>query len=139
MKEAEDDMNTESVVNVIETIYAKLGIAANSFQDFVPELAKYKILIAVFWIISSVIIISLSALAIKYVYTRVCRIIKKEGEDRPSVDDLLDFPSIYVVSIAGGVLIIVFLCVLIGSVEDIVAWIFSPQASAVTYILDFFK
>lgn len=132
-------MSSKDVIDIIETICDKLGIAINSFSDFVPELMKYKISTSLFWVLASALVIFLSAYAIKYTIRRANKIIDKKSEKQYYSDELQDFPSVVAISFIGGALILIFLFVFLCNIRNIVAWISSPQASAVNYVLNYFK
>lgn len=129
-------MDSEEMIEIIETICGKLGIAINSFSDFVPELAKYKIYTSAFWVVASALVILLLESLITYTVQRAEKIIRKEPEvclySSPG-----DFPSTWVISVVCGFLVLVFLFVFLCNARNIVAWVASPQASAVDYILNF--
>lgn len=132
-------MNSQNIIEIIETICNKLDIAIDSFSDFVPELAKYKISSSVFWVLASAIVISLSVYAIKYVIHRANRIIENKSKNYYYRDELQEYPSVCAISIIGGSLIIIFLFVLLFNIRNIVVWVSSPQASAVNYVLSYFN
>lgn len=133
-------MNSKEVIEIIETICDKLGIAINSFSDFVPELVKYRVSSSVFWIVSSLLIIVASVVVIRYTVKRASKIYAKEHHGgRMDFYDFDDFPSVYVSSIVGGILAFIFLFVLLFNLRRIVVWTISPQASAVDYVLSYFK
>ena len=133
-------MNSKDVIDIIETICDKLGIAVNSFSEFVPELMKYKVSLSAFWMISSLLIIVISSIVIRYTIKRA-RKIYSETHEGVTMDlwDYNEFPSVYVSSVVGGVLILILLIVFLFNLKEIVVWIASPKASAVNYILSYFK
>lgn len=127
-------MNSQDVIEVIETICDKLGIAINSFRDFVPELMKYRISSSVFWVVSSILIIFISVLMIKYAITKARKELK---ENKRYYDEFSDFPSVWVSSTIGGFLILIFSFVFLFSARNIILWVSSPYASAINYILSY--
>ncbi len=124
-------MNSQDVSKIIETICNKFGIAANSFSDFVPELAKYKISTDIFMMIVSAFVVVLSIMAIWKVFLKVKESIEDEDS---SYFEYEDFPLKF-----GGILILIFTIRFIGLANDLVGWISSPQASAVNYVLSYFE
>lgn len=132
-------MNSKDVISIIETICDKLGIAADSFQDFIPELIKYRISFSVFYVIVSILVISVSLFVIKYAIKRAREIHKKRYCTNMDFDDYTDFPSVVISSLIGGTLSIIFFFVLLASLRRIVVCIVSPQAYAIDYILGYFK
>lgn len=128
-------MNSKDVIEIIETICDKLGIMAGSFSDLVPELAKYKITMAVFWIISAIAVIAVSIVAIVVVISRARKMI---DDDRFPYMEFIDFPSVVITSILGSAAILAFTIALIISISDIIAWTTSPQVSAIRYVLSYF-
>lgn len=129
-------MNSKEVIEVIETICDKLGIAINSFSDFVPNLAKYKISTDLFMLIISTVIIVLSLITIKRVFGHAKRALENSGS---FYCDYADFPSVWLSSIVGGGLILFFVFTFVLRAKSLVGWIASPQASAVNYILSYFQ
>lgn len=128
-------VNSKDVIEIIETICDKLGIMAGSFSNLVPELAKYKITMAVFWIISAIAVIAVSIVAIVVVISRARKMI---DDNRFLFTELADFPSVVITSILGGAAILAFTITLIVSIWDVIAWTTSPQVSAIRYVLSCF-
>ncbi len=129
-------MGSEEIIEIIETICGKLGIAINSFSDFVPELAKYKISTSAFWVSASALVILLSAFLIVYIVKRAEKMIR-ENPKVFSYGCVSDFASVWAISIVCGFLVLVFLFVFLCNARNIVSWVASPQASAVDYMLNF--
>ncbi|MCI9081453.1 MAG: hypothetical protein HFI70_03865 [Lachnospiraceae bacterium] len=132
-------MNSQDVISIIETLCEKLGIATDSFQDFVPELIKYRISLSVFWVVVSLLIILASVLVIRYTFKRAQGTHSKNYGGRITFYDFDDFPSVYISSIVGGILIFIFLFVFLFNFRRIVVCIASPQAYAIDYVLSYFK
>lgn len=129
-------MKSEEVIEIIEAICDKLGIAMNSAKDIIPELAKREIAINLFWVVTSIIIILISVKVIRFVITRAKKDIAEENPKRWSKKELTDYDSVTIVSSVGVIMIMIFIFALIFSAKDLVAWIASPQASAIAYVLD---
>lgn len=126
-------MSAQDVVTIIDAICEKIGIAVNSFSDFVPMLAKREISISIYWIIISIITITASLLAMRYATKRAKQ---KMEDDKYHILDYDDFPSIWMAYGFGIITSIIFFVVLVTCMHDLISWISAPEVSAVKYILE---
>lgn len=132
-------MNSEEVIKVIDALCDKLEIAVNSAKDFVPALAKYQIVSNIFDSVMSGLIIAISIVAIKKAYESAVREFEKEKEARMNWekhDSPMDFWRVAIALPVGVIAIIIFVCLFVVSVRDVLIWTISPETSAIDYVLN---
>ena len=133
-------MSSDDVIKVIDTICDKIGIAFDSAKEFVPSLAKYQIASNAFYSIMSAVIIVISIIAIKKAFESAEKEMKKEREDGvirwKMHDDIWDFWRTCITTVIGVFLIVLFVLTFVTCVHDVLAWIVSPDVSAINYVMD---
>lgn len=117
-------MDTNQVNSVINNICDKIGIGINGLKDFVPMLAKYKIIDCIYWIM-----IGITLLLVGFILFKKALAAYKEADKWHK-----DGP---VVAIAGTCLamIIGFLATT-TSIFNIMQWCVTPEAKTIVYILN---
>lgn len=133
-------MSSDDVIKVIDTICDKIGIAFDSAKEFVPSLAKYQIASNAFYSIMSAVIIVISIIAIKKAFESAEKEMKKEREDGvirwKMHDDIWGFWRTCITTVIGVFLIVLFVLIFVTCVHDVLAWIVSPDVSAINYVMD---
>ena len=124
-------MTSKDVIQVIDAICEKIGAGIHSFNDFVPALAKKQIVGSAYWVILSLIVITSLLIAV-WIASRSA---EKEIVGSPYLDSVFDCGWFSVMAIVSAAIILIFAIILIVALGDLISWVASPEANAITYIL----
>lgn len=117
-------MDDNQVNSVINNLCEKIGIGINGLNEFVPMLAKYKIINCIYWILFGVVLLVVGFLLFKKARTPY-----KEASSWEK-----DGPGFM---IAGTCLMMfVGFCSATSSIFNIVQWCITPEATTIVYILN---
>ena len=109
---------------VINTICDKIGIGINGLKDFVPMLAKYKIINCIYWLLFGAVL-----LVVGFLLFKKARTAYKEASSWEK-----DGPGF---AIAGACLMMIIgFCSATSSIFNIVQWCITPEATTIVYILN---
>ena len=106
-------MRSEEVIEVINVICDRLGLAVDSATEIIPELARREITIGLFWVVSSIVIIVLSIKAIRFVTSKKKKDLKFRERESLWSANYDNYEYVTIVSFVAGASIIVFILVCI--------------------------
>ena len=110
-------MSGDAAMQVVDKVCNKIGVACNSFNDFVPKLMKYAITNDVTAIIVCVLIMAAGIAMI----ISGCKMQEKYSDSG--------------ITALGAFVTITAFIIAIGFVQNVIMWSMNPDVKAVTYIL----
>lgn len=120
-------MKANEVNEIINNICEKIGIGINNAKEFIPALAKYKIIHSALWCVLWIVITVLC-------FSMIKKLIKTY-----KVSDSWDRPD---VAVGIGFLVVISLVLIVTSAGyfiETVEWIASPEVKSIQYVLSMIK
>lgn len=116
-------MDANQVNSVINNLCEKIGIGIDGLKDFVPMLAKYKIINCLYWLMFGAVLLVVGFLLFKKARTAY----KEAGSWEK------DSPGFAIACTC--LMMVVGFCSATSSIFNIIQWCVTPEATAIVYIL----